>query len=86
MIAETDVRKSSPRKAILALVLVVICGYNWIVMKVALRYSSPFDYLVVLVLHAEPFACEHGGIGNACHPRCGSVGRLDSARAETRSS
>jgi drug/metabolite transporter (DMT)-like permease len=50
MIAETDARKSSPGKAILALsVLVVIWGYNWIVMKVALRYSSPFDYAALRV-------------------------------------
>jgi drug/metabolite transporter (DMT)-like permease len=44
-------RVSSGGKAVLALsVLVMIWGYNWVVMKVALQYSSPFDYAALRVL------------------------------------
>lgn len=44
-------RVSSRGKAILALsALVMIWGYNWVVMKVAVQYSSPFDYAALRVL------------------------------------
>jgi drug/metabolite transporter (DMT)-like permease len=44
-------RVSSRGKAILALsALVIIWGYNWVVMKVAVQYSSPFDYAALRVL------------------------------------
>ena len=44
-------RVSSQGKAILALsALVMIWGYNWVVMKVAVQYSSPFDYAALRVL------------------------------------
>ena len=50
MAAETNTRRSSRGKAILALgAIVLIWGYNWIVMKVALRYASPFDYAALRV-------------------------------------
>jgi drug/metabolite transporter (DMT)-like permease len=44
-------KSSSHGKAILALVvLVMIWGYNWVVMKVAVRYAAPFDYAALRVL------------------------------------
>ena len=44
-------RVSSGGKAISALsVLFMIWGYNWVVMKAALQYSSPFDYAALRVL------------------------------------
>jgi drug/metabolite transporter (DMT)-like permease len=44
-------RRSSQRTAILALTaLVLIWGYNWVVVKVALRYSSSSDYAALRVL------------------------------------
>jgi drug/metabolite transporter (DMT)-like permease len=44
-------RMSSRGRAILALsALVIIWGYNWVVMKVAVQYSSPFDYAALRVL------------------------------------
>jgi drug/metabolite transporter (DMT)-like permease len=44
-------RVPSGGKAVLALsALVIIWGYNWVVMKVALQYSSPFDYAALRVL------------------------------------
>ncbi len=44
-------RVPSGGKAVLALsALVMIWGYNWVVMKVALQYSSPFDYAALRVL------------------------------------
>jgi drug/metabolite transporter (DMT)-like permease len=44
-------KSSSHGKAILALVvLVMIWGYNWVVMKVAVRYAAPFDYATLRVL------------------------------------
>ncbi len=50
MIVEADAQGSSRGKAILALsAIVTIWGYNWVVMKVALRYSSPFDYAALRV-------------------------------------
>jgi drug/metabolite transporter (DMT)-like permease len=42
---------SSQKKAVLALiVLVIIWGYNWVVMKVAVQYSSSFDFAALRVL------------------------------------
>ena len=42
---------SSQRTAVLALiVLVIIWGYNWVVMKVAVRYSSSIDFAALRVL------------------------------------
>jgi drug/metabolite transporter (DMT)-like permease len=42
---------SSQKTAVLALVaLVIIWGYNWVVMKVAVRYSSSFDFAALRVL------------------------------------
>jgi drug/metabolite transporter (DMT)-like permease len=42
---------SSQRKAVFALiVLVIIWGYNWVVMKVAVHYSSSFDFAALRVL------------------------------------
>jgi drug/metabolite transporter (DMT)-like permease len=42
---------SSRRNAVLALiVLVMIWGYNWVVMKVAVQYASPLDYSALRVL------------------------------------
>ncbi len=44
-------RPSSQRAAILSLiVLVLIWGYNWVVMKVALRYSSSSDFAALRIL------------------------------------
>jgi len=44
-------RHSSQKTAILSLmVLVVIWGYNWVVMKVALRYSSSSDFAALRIL------------------------------------
>ncbi|MHB8770682.1 MAG: DMT family transporter [Syntrophales bacterium] len=44
-------RFSSQGSAILALVvLVLIWGYNWVVMKIAVRYAAPFDYAALRVL------------------------------------
>ena len=44
-------RLSPQRLAILALiVLVMIWGYNWVVMKIAVRYAGPFDYATLRVL------------------------------------
>jgi drug/metabolite transporter (DMT)-like permease len=44
-------RFSSQGLAILALfVLVLIWGYNWVVMKIAIRYAAPFDYAALRVL------------------------------------
>jgi len=41
---------SPQKKAILALIgLILIWGYNWVVMKVAIRYSSPIDYAALRV-------------------------------------
>ncbi len=42
---------ASRRLALLALfVLVLIWGYNWVVMKIAVRYAAPFDYAALRVL------------------------------------
>ena len=42
---------SSQGTAILALVvLVLIWGYNWVVMKIAVQYAGPFDYAALRVL------------------------------------
>ena len=46
---------SSPRSSQIAaifslMVLVLIWGYNWVVMKVALRYSSSFDFAALRIL------------------------------------
>lgn len=44
-------RFSSQGWAIFALVvLVLIWGYNWVVMKIAVRYAAPFDYAALRVL------------------------------------
>ena len=44
-------RFSSQGLAILALfALVLIWGYNWVVMKIAVRYAAPFDYAALRVL------------------------------------
>jgi len=44
-------RRSSQKAAILSLiVLVLIWGYNWVVMKVALRYSSSSDFAALRIL------------------------------------
>jgi drug/metabolite transporter (DMT)-like permease len=44
-------RISSQGLAVLALiVLVMIWGYNWVVMKVAVQYAAPFDYAALRVL------------------------------------
>ena len=44
-------RLSSQGTAILALiVLVMIWGYNWVVMKIAVQYAAPFDYAALRVL------------------------------------
>jgi len=44
-------QRSSQRTAILCLiVLVLIWGYNWVVMKVALRYSSSSDFAALRIL------------------------------------
>jgi len=44
-------QRSSQKTAILALiVLVLIWGYNWVVMKVALRYSSSSDFAALRIL------------------------------------
>jgi len=44
-------RQSSQKTAILALiVLVLIWGYNWVVVKVALRYSSSSDFAALRIL------------------------------------
>jgi drug/metabolite transporter (DMT)-like permease len=44
-------RFSSQGLAILALIfLVLIWGYNWVVMKIAVRYAAPFDYAALRVL------------------------------------
>jgi drug/metabolite transporter (DMT)-like permease len=49
--ASISKQHSSQKTAILSLmVLVVIWGYNWVVMKVAVRYSSSFDYAALRVL------------------------------------
>jgi drug/metabolite transporter (DMT)-like permease len=49
--ASISKQHSSQKAAILSLmVLVVIWGYNWVVMKVAVRYSSSFDYAALRVL------------------------------------
>jgi drug/metabolite transporter (DMT)-like permease len=41
----------SKKTAILALVvLVMIWGYNWVVVKVAVQYSSPFDFAALRIL------------------------------------
>lgn len=43
--------RTSQRLALLALlVLVLIWGYNWVVMKIAVRYAAPFDYAALRVL------------------------------------
>jgi len=42
---------TSQRLALLALfVLVLIWGYNWVVMKIAVRYAAPLDYAALRVL------------------------------------
>lgn len=47
----TSHRFSSQGWAIVALiVLVLIWGYNWVVMKIAIRYAAPFDYAALRVL------------------------------------
>lgn len=47
----TSRRFSSQGWAIVALiVLVLIWGYNWVVMKIAIRYAAPFDYAALRVL------------------------------------
>ncbi|MFV0438768.1 MAG: DMT family transporter [Desulfopila sp.] len=48
---------SSQRKAYLALlVLVLIWGYNWVVMKIAISYAGPFDFAALrLVLSSICF-------------------------------
>ena len=44
-------RLSSQGLAVLALlVLVLIWGYNWVVMKIAVQYAAPFDYAALRVL------------------------------------
>jgi len=44
-------QRSSQRTAILALIaIVLIWGYNWVVVKVALRYSSSSDYAALRIL------------------------------------
>jgi len=44
-------QRSSQRTAILALTaIVLIWGYNWVVVKVALRYSSSSDYAALRIL------------------------------------
>jgi drug/metabolite transporter (DMT)-like permease len=44
-------RPSSQKAAVLSLiVLVLIWGYNWVVMKVALRYSSSSDFAALRIL------------------------------------
>ncbi len=44
-------RFSPQGSAIAALiVLVLIWGYNWVVMKIAVRYAAPFDYAALRVL------------------------------------
>jgi drug/metabolite transporter (DMT)-like permease len=44
-------RLSSEALAVLALVaLVLIWGYNWVVMKIAVQYAAPFDYAALRVL------------------------------------
>jgi drug/metabolite transporter (DMT)-like permease len=44
-------RRSSQKAAVLSLiVLVLIWGYNWVVMKVALRYSSSSDFAALRIL------------------------------------
>lgn len=44
-------RFSSQGWAILALIaLVLIWGYNWVVMKIAVQYAAPFDYAALRVL------------------------------------
>lgn len=44
-------RLSSQAAALLALVaLVFLWGYNWVVMKIAIQYASPFDYSALRVL------------------------------------
>jgi len=41
---------ASQRLALFALsVLVLIWGYNWVVMKIAVRYAAPFDYAALRV-------------------------------------
>ncbi len=43
-------RRTSRKKAVLALVfLVILWGYNWVVMKIAVKYASPFDYSALRV-------------------------------------
>ncbi len=47
----TAQRFSSQGWAILALILLVlIWGYNWVVMKIAIQYAAPFDYAAQRVL------------------------------------
>lgn len=47
----TSQRFSSQGWAILALILLVlIWGYNWVVMKIAIQYAAPFDYAALRVL------------------------------------
>ena len=44
-------QRSTQKKAIIALAaLVMIWGYNWVAMKVAVRYSSSFDFAALRVL------------------------------------
>ena len=44
-------KPSAQGLAILALVvLVMIWGYNWVVMKIAVQYAAPFDYAALRVL------------------------------------
>jgi drug/metabolite transporter (DMT)-like permease len=46
-----SMQRSSQKTAILSLiVLVLIWGYNWVVMKVALRYSSSSDFAALRIL------------------------------------
>jgi drug/metabolite transporter (DMT)-like permease len=46
-----SMQRSSQKTAILSLiVLVLIWGYNWVVVKVALRYSSPSDFAALRIL------------------------------------
>lgn len=47
----TSQRFSSQGWSILALILLVlIWGYNWVVMKIAIQYAAPFDYAALRVM------------------------------------
>lgn len=54
MNAHNDTKRRLEGVALLAMaVLMLVWGYNWVVMKIALRYAAPFDFAALRTLGAS---------------------------------